>query len=193
MYTCNVLKLVLKLFALAKPDPHPVYLFLRAIYIEKLISFVSRMYENIWCKVFFFFFFVQKNIFKRMENDRNTLVKKRSGASICVKNAYSGRRVRRGRPRLGTRGGKHGSPSVQGNSPSRSEWLPLDMRTTPPAAMPAFRGFEESSSDGVVNFQILNFQIHTYFLSILSLFNLYKTLNGLIWILYSPLPSFLRY
>lgn len=66
------------------------------------------------------------------------------------KNA-SGRRVRRGRPRLGTRGGKHGSPSVQGNSPSRSEWLPLDMRTTPPAAMPAFRGFEESSSDGVVN------------------------------------------
>lgn len=118
-----------------------------------------------------------------MENDRNTLVKKRSGASICVKNAYSGRRVRRGRPRLGTRGGKHGSPSVQGNSPSRSEWLPLDMRTTPPAAMPAFRGFEESSSDGVVNFQILNFQIHTYFLSILSLFNLYKTLNGLIWIL----------
>ncbi|KAG9431530.1 broad-complex core protein isoforms 1/2/3/4/5 isoform X1 [Apis mellifera carnica] len=43
------------------------------------------------------------------------------------------------------------SPSVQGNSPSRSEWLPLDMRTTPPAAMPAFRGFEESSSDGVVH------------------------------------------
>lgn len=89
-----------------------------------------------------------------MENDRNMLVKKRGGASTCVKNAYSGRRVRRGRPRLGTRGGKHGSPSVQGNSPSRSEWLPLDMRTTPPAAMPAFRGFEESSSDGVVNFQI---------------------------------------
>ncbi|XP_029052648.1 uncharacterized protein LOC114880610 isoform X1 [Osmia bicornis bicornis] len=62
-----------------------------------------------------------------------------------------GRRVRRGRPRLGTRGGKHGSPSMQSNSPSRSEWLPLDMRTTPPAAMPAFRGFEESSSDGVVH------------------------------------------
>lgn len=87
-----------------------------------------------------------------MENDGDTLVKKRGEASTCVKNAYSGRRVRRGRPRLGTRGGKHGSPSVQGNSPSRSEWLPLDMRTTPPAAMPAFRGFEESSSDGVVNF-----------------------------------------
>ncbi|KOX74784.1 Histone-lysine N-methyltransferase SETMAR [Melipona quadrifasciata] len=59
------------------------------------------------------------------------------------------RRVRRGRPRLGTRGGKHGSSSVQGNSPSRSEWLPLDMRTTPPAAMPAYRRFEESCSDGV--------------------------------------------
>ncbi|KYN32985.1 hypothetical protein ALC56_12619 [Trachymyrmex septentrionalis] len=62
------------------------------------------------------------------------------------------RRVRRGRPRLGTRGGKHSSPSVHRNSPSRSDWLgPLDMRTTPPAAMPAFRGFEESSSDGVVH------------------------------------------
>ncbi|KAM0728755.1 Longitudinals lacking protein-like [Formica fusca] len=61
------------------------------------------------------------------------------------------RRVRRGRPRLGTRGGKHPSPSVRRNSPSRSDWLPLDMRTTPPAAMPAFRGFEESSSDGVVH------------------------------------------
>lgn len=61
------------------------------------------------------------------------------------------RRVRRGRPRLGTRGGKHISPSVHRNSPSRSDWLPLDMRTTPPATMPAFRGFEESSSDGVVS------------------------------------------
>ncbi|KAI4497791.1 hypothetical protein M0802_007117 [Mischocyttarus mexicanus] len=62
------------------------------------------------------------------------------------------RRVRRGRPRLGTRGGKHMSPSVHRNSPSRSgDWLPLDMRTTPPAAMPAFRGFEEPSPDGVVH------------------------------------------
>ncbi|KAL2716465.1 broad-complex core protein isoforms 1/2/3/4/5 isoform X1, partial [Vespula squamosa] len=43
------------------------------------------------------------------------------------------------------------SPSVHGNSPSRSDWLPLDMRTTPPAAMPAFRGFEEPSADGVVH------------------------------------------
>ncbi|KAF7410167.1 hypothetical protein HZH68_004548 [Vespula germanica] len=32
-----------------------------------------------------------------------------------------------------------------------SDWLPLDMRTTPPAAMPAFRGFEEPSPDGVVH------------------------------------------
>ncbi|XP_012287875.1 uncharacterized protein LOC105703790 [Orussus abietinus] len=61
----------------------------------------------------------------------------------------AGRRVRRGRPRLGTRGGRHLS-SVHANSPSRNDWLPLDMRTTPPA-MPAFRGFEEPSSDGVVH------------------------------------------
>lgn len=66
------------------------------------------------------------------------------------------RRVRRGRPRLGARGGKHQSPSVRRNSPSRSDWLPLDMRTTPPAAMPAFRGFEESSSDGVVGINLIN-------------------------------------
>jgi len=75
------------------------------------------------------------------------------------------RRVRRGRPRLGTRGGKHLSPSVHRNSPSRSDWLPLDMRTTPPAAMPAFRGFEESSSDGVVgiiNLKQLYLQHKTY-------------------------------
>uniref|UniRef100_A0ABD2WJ71 BTB domain-containing protein n=1 Tax=Trichogramma kaykai TaxID=54128 RepID=A0ABD2WJ71_9HYME len=66
-----------------------------------------------------------------------------------------GRRVRRGRPRLGTRGSGAGSRQLQasthGNSPSRSDWLPLDMRTTPPA-MPAFRGFDDSvSSDGVVH------------------------------------------
>ncbi|KAK0090990.1 hypothetical protein PV326_003906, partial [Microctonus aethiopoides] len=60
------------------------------------------------------------------------------------------RRVRRGRPRLGTRGGRH-LASIHGNSPSRNDWLPgpLDMSTTPPT-MPAFRGFEESSADGVV-------------------------------------------
>lgn len=81
-----------------------------------------------------------------------SILREHSIWETLYENTCSGRRVRRGRPRLGTRGGKHGSPSVQGNSPSRSEWLPLDMRTTPPAAMPAFRGFEESSSDGVVNF-----------------------------------------
>lgn len=59
------------------------------------------------------------------------------------------KRVRRGRPRLGTRGGRH-MTSIHGNSPSRGDWLPLDMRTTPPT-MPAFRGFEETSSDGVVH------------------------------------------
>ncbi|XP_028982378.1 BTB/POZ domain-containing protein 18 [Diachasma alloeum] len=60
-------------------------------------------------------------------------------------NQEQGRRVRRGRPRLGTSRGR--------SSPSRNEWLPpgpLDMSTTPPA-LPAFRGFEESSSDGVVH------------------------------------------
>ncbi|XP_066587162.1 uncharacterized protein [Prorops nasuta] len=68
------------------------------------------------------------------------------------------RRVRRGRPRLGSSrgGGKQqqhlssSSSSLHGNSPSRTDWLPLDMRTTPPA-MPAFRGFDEPSSDGVVH------------------------------------------
>lgn len=70
------------------------------------------------------------------------------------------RRVRRGRPRLGTRGGKHLSPSVHRNSPSRSDWLPLDMRTTPPAAIPAFRGFEESSSDGVVSMMLCHTLCH---------------------------------
>ncbi|XP_046598000.1 uncharacterized protein LOC124306283 isoform X1 [Neodiprion virginianus] len=59
-----------------------------------------------------------------------------------------GRRVRRGRPRLGTRGGRH--LSLHGDSPSRGDWLPLDMRTAPPA-VPAFRGFEEATSDGVVH------------------------------------------
>lgn len=59
--------------------------------------------------------------------------------------------MRRGRPRLGTRGGRH-LASIHGNSPSRNDWLPgpLDMSTTPPT-MPAFRGFEESSADGVVS------------------------------------------
>ncbi|XP_018403008.1 PREDICTED: nucleus accumbens-associated protein 2-like isoform X2 [Cyphomyrmex costatus] len=75
-----------------------------------------------------------------------------SHGSTELNQEQQARRVRRGRPRLGTRGGKHSSPSVHRNSPSRSDWLgPLDMRTTPPAAMPAFRGFEESSSDGVVH------------------------------------------
>lgn len=63
---------------------------------------------------------------------------------------FAAKRVRRGRPRLGTRGGRH-MTSIHGNSPSRGDWLPLDMRTTPPT-MPAFRGFEETSSDGVVSF-----------------------------------------
>lgn len=62
---------------------------------------------------------------------------------------FAAKRVRRGRPRLGTRGGRH-MTSIHGNSPSRGDWLPLDMRTTPPT-MPAFRGFEETSSDGVVS------------------------------------------
>ncbi|XP_058803335.1 broad-complex core protein isoforms 1/2/3/4/5-like isoform X1 [Phymastichus coffea] len=70
----------------------------------------------------------------------------------------TGRRVRRGRPRLGARGGgaagrqqQHHSGVCHGNSPSRSDWLPLDMRTTPPV-MPAFRGFDDSlSADGVVH------------------------------------------
>ena len=62
---------------------------------------------------------------------------------------FTAKRVRRGRPRLGTRGGRH-MASIHGNSPSRGDWLPLDMRTTPPS-MPAFRGFEETSSDGVVS------------------------------------------
>ncbi|XP_011505960.1 PREDICTED: uncharacterized protein LOC105368607 isoform X2 [Ceratosolen solmsi marchali] len=61
------------------------------------------------------------------------------------------RRVRRGRPRLGFRGGRQLQTSTHGNSPSRGDWLPLDMRTTPPV-MPAFRGFDDSiSSDGVVH------------------------------------------
>lgn len=47
------------------------------------------------------------------------------------------------------------------------------MRTTPPAAMPAFRGFEESSSDGVVNFQICIY-ISPHFPSIYPLSNLYN-------------------
>ncbi|XP_043283017.1 nucleus accumbens-associated protein 2-like isoform X2 [Venturia canescens] len=73
------------------------------------------------------------------------------GSSTELNQEQQGRRVRRGRPRLGTRGGRHLS-SVHGNSPSRNDWLPgpLDMSTTPPA-MPAFRGFEDSSSDGVVH------------------------------------------
>ncbi|XP_031778835.1 nucleus accumbens-associated protein 2 isoform X3 [Nasonia vitripennis] len=81
----------------------------------------------------------------------------------------AGRRVRRGRPRLGVRGGRQQqvaaaaqaaqlqsaaavvAAATHGNSPSRGDWLPLDMRTTPPA-MPAFRGFDDSvSADGVVH------------------------------------------
>lgn len=77
------------------------------------------------------------------------------GSNSELNQEQQGRRIRRGRPRLGGRGGKQqqqqASPSLPGNSPSRSDWLPLDMRTTPPAAMPAFRGFEETSSDGIVH------------------------------------------
>ncbi|XP_011297317.1 uncharacterized protein [Fopius arisanus] len=72
--------------------------------------------------------------------------------SNAESNQEQGRRVRRGRPRLGTSRGRQMS-SGHGSSPSRNEWLPpgpLDMSTTPPA-LPAFRGFEESSSDGVVH------------------------------------------
>lgn len=77
--------------------------------------------------------------------------------------------MRRGRPRLGIRGGRQQqvaaaaqaaqlqsaaavvAAATHGNSPSRGDWLPLDMRTTPPA-MPAFRGFDDSvSADGVVS------------------------------------------
>ncbi|XP_048508759.1 uncharacterized protein LOC105689976 isoform X1 [Athalia rosae] len=58
------------------------------------------------------------------------------------------RRAKRGRPRLGNRGGRH--LTFQGDSPSRGDWLPLDMRTAPPA-VPAFRGFEEFTTDGVVH------------------------------------------
>ncbi|KAH0560308.1 hypothetical protein KQX54_003409 [Cotesia glomerata] len=63
----------------------------------------------------------------------------------------TGRRARRGRPRLGTKSGRH-LASTHGGSPSRNDWLPgpLDMSTTPPT-MPAFRGFEDSSPDGVVH------------------------------------------
>ncbi|XP_074094189.1 uncharacterized protein LOC141524291 isoform X3 [Cotesia typhae] len=66
-------------------------------------------------------------------------------------NQEQGRRARRGRPRLGTKSGRH-LASTHGGSPSRNDWLPgpLDMSTTPPT-MPAFRGFEESSPDGVVH------------------------------------------
>ncbi|XP_023247437.1 broad-complex core protein isoforms 1/2/3/4/5-like isoform X4 [Copidosoma floridanum] len=61
------------------------------------------------------------------------------------------RRVRRGRPRLGIRGGRQQQPTTHGNSPSRGDWLPLDMRTTPPA-MPGYRGFDDAvSADGVVH------------------------------------------
>ncbi|XP_044002382.1 broad-complex core protein isoforms 1/2/3/4/5-like isoform X4 [Aphidius gifuensis] len=60
-----------------------------------------------------------------------------------------GRRVRRGRPRLGNKGVRH---LGHGGSPSNNEWIsgPLDMSTTPPS-MPAFRGFEDSSSEGIVH------------------------------------------
>lgn len=64
------------------------------------------------------------------------------------------------------------------------------MRTTPPAAMPAFRGFEESSSDGVVNFQICIY-ISPHFPSIYPLSNLYnlKWTNLNLILLFPLFPS----